>query len=109
FSSPLFYPPTARTPRPPLFPTRRSSDLSAVSCEERHTSSACCSGESSRPNEAWMPPCAFDELFACREPLVASATLAPARSADTPDRKSTRLNSSHRTLSYAVFCLQQKI
>src|SRR5207248_10603618 len=24
---------------------------------------------------------------------------------DRPDRKSTRLNSSHRTISYAVFCL----
>src|SRR5437867_10381048 len=24
------------------------------------------------------------------------------------DRKSTRLNSSHRTISYAVFCLQKK-
>src|SRR6266705_4860565 len=24
------------------------------------------------------------------------------------DRKSTRLNSSHRTISYAVFCLKQK-
>src|SRR5437867_845183 len=28
----------------------------------------------------------------------------PARSCK-PDRKSTRLNSSHRTISYAVFCL----
>src|SRR5437867_5451941 len=26
-----------------------------------------------------------------------------------PDRKSTRLNSSHRTISYAVFCLKKKI
>src|SRR5437867_5608527 len=26
-----------------------------------------------------------------------------------PDRKSTRLNSSHRTSSYAVFCLKKKI
>src|SRR5207248_8564936 len=25
------------------------------------------------------------------------------------DRKSTRLNSSHRTISYAVFCLKKKI
>src|SRR5438094_6133258 len=25
-----------------------------------------------------------------------------------PDRKSTRLNSSHRTISYAVFCLKKK-
>src|SRR5437773_5691436 len=27
---------------------------------------------------------------------------------DTPDRKSTRLNSSHITISYAVFCLKKK-
>src|SRR5437773_8072289 len=26
----------------------------------------------------------------------------------TPDRKSTRLNSSHITISYAVFCLKKK-
>src|SRR5207248_8863372 len=27
---------------------------------------------------------------------------------DVIDRKSTRLNSSHRTISYAVFCLKKK-
>src|SRR5437867_10769216 len=27
---------------------------------------------------------------------------------NTADRKSTRLNSSHRTISYAVFCLKKK-
>jgi len=27
---------------------------------------------------------------------------------DLPDRKSTRLNSSHITISYAVFCLKKK-
>src|SRR5690625_5504797 len=27
----------------------------------------------------------------------------------TPDRKSTRLNSSHVAISYAVFCLKKKI
>src|SRR5207248_4704018 len=27
---------------------------------------------------------------------------------DERDRKSTRLNSSHRTISYAVFCLKKK-
>src|SRR5207248_9378574 len=30
------------------------------------------------------------------------------RGAATADRKSTRLNSSHRTISYAVFCLKKK-
>src|SRR5437867_11023803 len=33
----------------------------------------------------------------------------PARPpTSTRDRKSTRLNSSHRTISYAVFCLKKK-
>src|SRR5437762_9452351 len=27
---------------------------------------------------------------------------------ESPDRKSTRLNSSHRCISYAVFCLKKK-
>src|SRR5437764_10015780 len=30
------------------------------------------------------------------------------RGGGTPDRKSTRLNSSHRCISYAVFCLKKK-
>src|SRR5437867_9752488 len=32
-----------------------------------------------------------------------------ASRAENRDRKSTRLNSSHRTISYAVFCLKKKI
>src|SRR5207248_9423984 len=32
----------------------------------------------------------------------------PIAPADWLDRKSTRLNSSHRTISYAVFCLKKK-
>src|SRR5207248_4732109 len=32
----------------------------------------------------------------------------PEAAAGSPDRKSTRLNSSHRTTSYAVFCLKKK-
>src|SRR5437762_5972199 len=39
------------------------------------------------------------------EQLVAGAKAA----ADYGDRKSTRLNSSHRCISYAVFCLKKKI
>src|SRR5690242_21308866 len=35
----------------------------------------------------------------------------PARTVEQPevDRKSTRLNSSHMSISYAVFCLKKKI
>src|SRR5690348_18099899 len=32
----------------------------------------------------------------------------PAVATLTPDRKSTRLNSSHPSISYAVFCLKKK-
>src|SRR5256885_16967257 len=33
---------------------------------------------------------------------------APPTSTDSADRKSTRLNSSHLVISYAVFCLKKK-
>src|SRR3712207_7474175 len=39
------------------------------------------------------------------EPEVAVAVLPQGRG----DRKSTRLNSSHANISYAVFCLKKKI
>src|SRR5690606_39678810 len=37
-----------------------------------------------------------------------SKLLSLARRADRSDRKSTRLNSSHVKISYAVFCLKKK-
>jgi hypothetical protein len=61
----------------------RTSSRFAVSCEERQTSSACWSGESSSPTAAWIPPWAFAELLDWSEPFVASATRAPAARADT--------------------------
>src|SRR5437867_6520851 len=38
----------------------------------------------------------------------AEADTREAASVELRDRKSTRLNSSHRTISYAVFCLKKK-
>src|SRR5690242_21500775 len=37
-----------------------------------------------------------------------SRTLTPGIAGSNPDRKSTRLNSSHMSISYAVFCLKKK-
>src|SRR5688500_19533415 len=45
------------------------------------------------------------ELESTRIGLVRAAMLPPG----TEDRKSTRLNSSHLVISYAVFCLKKKI
>src|SRR5947208_9337728 len=39
---------------------------------------------------------------------VFSIGLSGARDTSTKDRKSTRLNSSHQIISYAVFCLKKK-
>src|SRR2546422_4672691 len=65
----------------------------------------------SRPSS--VPPCAGLTLpsrgrpqasFAClRPPLMSTLALS-----EMLDRKSTRLNSSHGYISYAVFCLKKK-
>src|SRR5438132_9844514 len=48
--------------------------------------------------------------FVTRSACAPSAPVAPARRArrEIGDRKSTRLNSSHTVISYAVFCLKKK-
>src|SRR5256884_2756961 len=46
------------------------------------------------------------EIVGCRPDLVAELTGEPG--ARQEDRKSTRLNSSHGYISYAVFCLKKK-
>src|SRR5690349_22292481 len=42
-------------------------------------------------------------------PDTISPALPAAKEKSCPDRKSTRLNSSHVEISYAVFCLKKKI
>src|SRR2546422_11275642 len=46
-------------------------------------------------------------LFYGQEPRMGPCA-APARRTAARDRKSTRLNSSHGYISYAVFCLKKK-
>src|SRR5207248_11118996 len=47
-------------------------------------------------------------LDVARTTRAAGGTQAPDETPEALDRKSTRLNSSHRTISYAVFCLKKK-
>src|SRR5690625_6643049 len=44
----------------------------------------------------------------CRARPAWSRRIRPGPSASAVDRKSTRLNSSHVAISYAVFCLKKK-
>src|SRR5438105_10615857 len=66
-----------------------------------------------------LPPrCRNSRSFMCTRASVARRATAHAwgncsnksaqRSAGDQDRKSTRLNSSHEWISYAVFCLKKK-
>src|SRR3712207_7793709 len=79
-----------RPPRSTLFPTRRSSDL--VSVFLRALGGLI---DGFRERAAGVKAVLSDPgtLF-----LIVTS----------PDRKSTRLNSSHANISYAVFCLKKK-
>src|SRR6266487_3397576 len=63
-----------------------------------------------RPPRSTLFP--YTTLFRSRAPVDPAArrpTRRRPRNARTRDRKSTRLNSSHPSISYAVFCLKKKI
>src|SRR4051794_41634836 len=54
-----------------------------------------------------LPICTSESRTGCSGRARDRAPLAPAAGANG-DRKSTRLNSSHPSISYAVFCLKKK-
>src|SRR2546422_3315135 len=57
---------------------------------------------------AKISPESFDGLFTRRRPPNGDLTQQITQGASPQDRKSTRLNSSHGYISYAVFCLKKK-
>src|SRR5690606_41958762 len=105
---PLSVPCTAPPRHPHSFPTRRSSDLLSSATQDsllhhaaQHLSVVLAQTgkrEDSVGVEVQQP-----RFVAALEALQVAGTEQPAR-----DRKSTRLNSSHVKISYAVFCLKKK-
>src|SRR6266576_4599095 len=59
-----------------------------------------------RPPRSTLFP--YTTLFRSRPPWAGRRVPPPTRSCRRRDRKSTRLNSSHVEISYAVFCLKKK-
>src|SRR3712207_7389771 len=55
--------------------------------------------------ELFAPPAGLDPEL---EKLMSEFSLMHAKRETEIDRKSTRLNSSHANISYAVFCLKKK-
>src|SRR5690606_39871581 len=91
------------------FPTRRSSDLEPVLPEayfgvETSLNTAIPSEMAKHPG---LPAATVDFRIGSRS--VASEDNYPnSQVSSVGDRKSTRLNSSHVKISYAVFCLKKK-
>src|SRR5258708_31664299 len=56
----------------------------------------------------WCQPRSIRAKAPCPAQPAWTSVEASARGSTTIDRKSTRLNSSHQIISYAVFCLKKK-
>src|SRR5207247_10589978 len=90
----------------PSVPTRRSSDLTPL-CAIRNNVGACvqCNMDADCSGDAAHPFC-FTDTHTCVECTPQHVDRCQRDSGG--DRKSTRLNSSHEWISYAVFCLKKK-
>src|SRR5207249_11525161 len=89
------------------FPTRRSSDLQQAQKRHGEKCRRCsaqqhegCSRHESRNGNVISP---------LQRSVGAAISRCHSGSRREQDRKSTRLNSSHVSISYAVFCLKKKI
>src|SRR5687768_17808076 len=77
-------------------------------------SAATAFGQSGLRQPGQVAPAGFEygsyDYYAAQEPAPSpsDAPAPPPAPADGADRKSTRLNSSHGYISYAVFCLKKK-
>src|SRR5699024_12287466 len=94
------------TPTPPSFPTRRSSDLAAATARYNELSSQTKAAEK-RMTEIAVLRTHIINYAKTREVYVAYRKAGYSKKFRA-DRKSTRLNSSHVSISYAVFCLKKK-
>src|SRR5207248_11637216 len=84
------------------FPTRRSSDLVAQVGRGRKV------GDHARERDLAAVDVAAEAQRTLDGVLDHGTRDAHGPGRIFTDRKSTRLNSSHRTISYAVFCLKKK-
>src|SRR5207244_8060504 len=106
----IHFPRCALTPPLPLsFPTRRSSDLNRPSFDVFMTPAFCKGKERDEvlaklkdylqlsPEDIERIQADYKKSWLSKDKL------------ERLDRKSTRLNSSHQIISYAVFCLKKKM
>src|SRR3712207_7190242 len=92
-----------RPPRSTLFPYTTLFRSRAEEPEQRH--------EDQQPGEDGQHAVGGQRRRPVRDVVLGELLAGPLQSAEPTlgrDRKSTRLNSSHANISYAVFCLKKK-
>src|SRR5699024_11818541 len=90
----------------PSFPTRRSSDLAGLSAGPSRTSTRSCGEPCFHCKKASVHRKTPTNSPVCA--ILKKGRLSKRKQKAQKDRKSTRLNSSHVSISYAVFCLKKK-
>src|SRR5207247_10974845 len=106
-----YHPPlhTPLSPRYPLsFPTRRSSDLEVTASSIRFPQQCVRKLHSEFSCHALVQHNSLDGDLFNRQVARPLSEQDASRQLGSGDRKSTRLNSSHEWISYAVFCLKKK-
>src|SRR5690606_41945563 len=99
----LFFSQQRRPPLSTLFPYTPLFRSTDEACASSPPSSA--STSSTTPSR--VEPATWPTIRAATRPSPSSTTVDGTACSGT-DRKSTRLNSSHVKISYAVFCLKKK-
>src|SRR5699024_12760158 len=84
------------------FPTRRSSDLEVALHIPKGEHSHGAGVDQDEPQPV------VDQPQGAQEPVDGKHTQNRGEGVEQQDRKSTRLNSSHVSISYAVFCLKER-
>src|SRR2546430_737225 len=93
-----------RPPRSTLFPYTTLFRSPRLSATRRGPPASAFPGSSRRS----LPACRGASTHRGGSPGTGTSRYSGRRRAAPPDRKSTRLNSSHSQISYAVFCLKKK-
>src|SRR5690606_41975078 len=105
--TPALLPPRPSSPVFPYTPLFRSPAFYEEGAEQKIYEEA---PDIQKPDTTWYHP-VMDDLSGARTRTVKSSQqviLTGAEEKVLLDRKSTRLNSSHVKISYAVFCLKKK-
>src|SRR2546430_13359065 len=99
---------------PSRAPSSHPSSAAWLPCPTSAASTTATSDERRRPGRSLFPPAAkskrniHSRRFCRRQCYQRPLTVSSLHPQHDGDRKSTRLNSSHSQISYAVFCLKKK-